>query len=694
MASYISKYTGKQIDGAIKLFEGKGLSDVIGIVQRDSQGNFSTKTISWSDIDNNSKPTTLSGYGITDAVPASMIETVTTDSNDKISTSKAMKTYVDTHGGKIDTISVNGTQQSIVNKNVDISVPINTSDLNNDDDFRTGAQVETAITSKMGAANGIAELDSNKKVPSNQLPSYVDDVLEFANRSAFPVGGEAGKIYVALDTNLTYRWSGSEYVEISQSLALGETNSTAYRGDRGAAAYTHAVINKGSQFTNGLYKFATNSEGHVITATAVQNGADIKTINGQNVLGSGNLVIHPGMENLVDGSATGSVRGINTTVEGSSYTMGINAFAEGKNTKAIGDGSHAEGENTVANGSNSHAEGYGSRTGFLTSHAEGYQTVAAGGYSHAEGHSTVANASYAHAEGFSTNAEQVGSHAEGGMTVASGIAAHAQNSGTIAAKDAQTAIGKYNIEDTETVEINQKAFIIGNGTNDSNRSNALTVDWSGNVNIASGASYKINGVALSASDVGAQPTLISGTNIKTINGDSLLGSGNLTIGGNVDDVTVDGISVVSNKIAAISLNGKQDILVSGTNIKTINGESVLGSGNIEIGGGGVSVQSNWTETDTSSAAYILNKPNLSTVATSGNYNDLTNKPTLSTVATSGAYNDLSGKPSLSAVATTGSYNDLTDKPTIPPQLTAGTGITIDSNNVISVNLVNAETQSF
>lgn len=162
----------------------------------------------------------------------------------------------------------------------------------------------------------------------------------------------------------------------------------------------------------------------------------------------------------------------------------------------------------------------------------------------------------------------------------------------------------------------------------------------------------------------------------------------------VEDVTVDGVSVVSNKIAAINLSSKQDILVSGTNIKTINNQSILGSGNIEIGGGGVSVQSNWTETDTSSAAYILNKPNLSTVATSGNYNDLTNKPTLSTVATTGVYNDLSGKPTLSAVATTGSYNDLTDKPTIPPQLTAGTGITIDSNNVISVNLVDADTQSF
>lgn len=95
-------------------------------------------------------------------------------------------------------------------------------------------------TSDVGVANGVAELDANGFVPSSQLPSYVDDVLEYASRSAFPATGETGKIYVALDTNLTYRWGGSDYVEISPSLALGETSSTAYRGDRGKIAYDHS----------------------------------------------------------------------------------------------------------------------------------------------------------------------------------------------------------------------------------------------------------------------------------------------------------------------------------------------------------------------------------------------------------------------------------------------------------------------
>lgn len=98
----------------------------------------------------------------------------------------------------------------------------------------------TASTKDAGVASGVAELDANGKVPSSQLPSYVDDVLEYASESAFPATGETGKIYVALDTNLTYRWSGSAYVEISPSLALGETDSTAYRGDRGKTAYDHS----------------------------------------------------------------------------------------------------------------------------------------------------------------------------------------------------------------------------------------------------------------------------------------------------------------------------------------------------------------------------------------------------------------------------------------------------------------------
>ena len=83
-------------------------------------------------------------------------------------------------------------------------------------------------------------------IPASQLPSYVDDVLEFANLVSFPAVGETGKIYVAIDTNLTYRWTGSVYSVMSSSLALGITLTTAYRGDYGNTAYNHSQIVAGN----------------------------------------------------------------------------------------------------------------------------------------------------------------------------------------------------------------------------------------------------------------------------------------------------------------------------------------------------------------------------------------------------------------------------------------------------------------
>ena len=134
--------------------------------------------------------------------------------------------------------------------------------------------------SQKGAASGVAELDSSGKVPTSQLPSYVDDVVEYDSLSAFPDTGEDGKIYIAEDTNLTYRWSGTQYVEISPSLALGETSSTAYRGDRGKTAYDH------SQTTGNPHNTTAADVGarpDTWTPTASEVGAvpTSRTVNGK-----------------------------------------------------------------------------------------------------------------------------------------------------------------------------------------------------------------------------------------------------------------------------------------------------------------------------------------------------------------------------------------------------------------------------
>lgn len=136
----------------------------------------------------------------------------------------------------------------------------------------------------IGAPRGIAPLDDFIKVPSEYLPSYVDDVLEYATKAAFPITGEAGKIYVALDDNLTYRWSGSAYIEISKSLALGETSSTAYAGNKGKATADALAAHK-ADYNNphkvtkvqlGLDKVNNTADIDKPISTAVQQALDDK----------------------------------------------------------------------------------------------------------------------------------------------------------------------------------------------------------------------------------------------------------------------------------------------------------------------------------------------------------------------------------------------------------------------------------
>lgn len=103
-------------------------------------------------------------------------------------------------------------------------VGVNSSAVATSLDYKVSAlESSRELAANKGVAGGYASLDGAGKVPAAQLPSYVDDVLEYADLAAFPVTGEAGKIYVALDTNKTYRWSGSAYIEISQS--PGSTDS-------------------------------------------------------------------------------------------------------------------------------------------------------------------------------------------------------------------------------------------------------------------------------------------------------------------------------------------------------------------------------------------------------------------------------------------------------------------------------------
>ena len=157
---------------------------------------------------------------------------------------------------------------------------------------------------------------------------------------------------------------------------------------------------------------------------------------------------------------------INTTLSNkmnSNDPVGTGSFSMGRKADTtIGNCSHAEGTDVTASGS--------------YSHAEGASTTASQDYSHAEGYYTTASGSCSHAEGQVTTASGIASHAEGDNTTASGKYSHAEGSETIAAGNNQHVEGRYNIEDTS----DKYAHIIGNGSLDTKRSNAHTLDWSGN----------------------------------------------------------------------------------------------------------------------------------------------------------------------------------------------------------------------
>lgn len=190
------------------------------------------------------------------------------------------------------------------------------------------------------------------------------------------------------------------------------------------------------------------------------------TALGNNVTASGNNSQAFGASSLADGFAS-HAEGVSTA------STGYAAHAEGQGTTASGRNAHAEGGSTTASGQWSHAEGGGSRAIENNAHAEGGGTLASGASSHSEGGGTIASGS--------------ASHAEGAITTASGSDSHAEGTGTIANHASQHVSGEYNIADPSLADSSERgnyAEIIGNGTNDDNRSNARTLDWNGNEELA------------------------------------------------------------------------------------------------------------------------------------------------------------------------------------------------------------------
>ena len=195
-------------------------------------------------------------------------------------------------------------------------------------------------------------------------------------------------------------------------------------------------------------------------------------------------------------------------------TVGDYSTALGLNNEASGYGSFAVGIGNAATGYGATAEGYESEASGIYSHSEGEYSQASGDYSHAEGDHTQASGDYSHAEGGYTGASGLNSHAEGLDAVASGDQSHAEGEGTEAAGENQHVSGKYNVVDNADAY----AEIIGNGTDENNRSNARMLDWQGNETIAGEFYFNGNQAGLSSLLSDKQDTLTPGNNIQINNG--------------------------------------------------------------------------------------------------------------------------------------------------------------------------------
>ena len=280
------------------------------------------------------------------------------------------------------------------------------------------------------------------------------------------------------------------HAEGDQTTASGDYSHAEGSGNTASRDYSHA---------EGNYTTASGDVSHAEGFNTKASGADSHaegrstTASGQDSHAEGNNTTANGSDSHAEGISTTAsggashAEGYSTNKFSSVVTLTnpttdeiITAWEKQEFSLAKGKYSHVEGKDNLSLGDSSHAEGNHTTASGDVSHAEGNSTIASGGGSHAEGFNTTASEYYSHAEGSSTIASGWDSHAEGSHTIASGQGSHAEGSNTIASGDYSHAQGKLNIEDTSSIY----ADIIGNGTIVNGtmikRSNAATVDWSGN----------------------------------------------------------------------------------------------------------------------------------------------------------------------------------------------------------------------
>ena len=376
-------------------------------------------------------------------------------------------------------------------KKADItSIPSKVSELANDSNYQTAEQISSTVTAEIAkvVANAPEDFDTLKEI-SDWIAGHENDASTMNSTIS-----DNKTAITALQTDK------ADKSEIPTTVAeLADSSSYAKKTDipttlpaNGGNADTvnnHTVesnVPADAVFTDTTYESVTQTEDGLMSAAdkakldGVEEGATKTLIDMELSSTSTNPVQNKVVTDALNNKADKSKYSDTTINVGrkAGTTVGAYSTAEGNSTTASGHSSHAEGQSTTASGDSSHAEGSRTTASGNFSHAEGDRTTASNDYSHAEGFSTIASGSNSHAEGSDTTASGDFSHAEGSFTTAEGTYSHAEGNNTIANGESQHVQGKYNIADKTS------AFIIGNGSSDNARSNAVKIDWSGNLEVA------------------------------------------------------------------------------------------------------------------------------------------------------------------------------------------------------------------
>ena len=312
-----------------------------------------------------------------------------------------------------------------------------------------------ALSNRLGA---LADSDDQTLDQLSEVVAYIKDNRELIDAVTDSVDS---KVAVALEgAKASGEFDGPAGPQ-------GEQGPAGYTPQRGTDYWTEADVAEIEAYVDG--SVAANAPDWAAADGGAGYIANKPTIVGK--AGTGEA------SELFNYTAYNSASAVGAHAEGAyAKATGSYAHAEGYNNAASGSCAHAEGYNNAAEGYYSHVEGNQNVASGTSAHAEGGQTTAEGTTSHAEGFKTTASASYSHAEGTGTAASGHISHAEGNGTTAKGDFTHSEGAYTVAASRYQHVQGKYNVEDAgETY-----AHIVGNGNGDDDRSNAHTLDWSGN----------------------------------------------------------------------------------------------------------------------------------------------------------------------------------------------------------------------